>query len=222
MQWLVFEMVKVKICGITNAEDAFAAIKQGADYLGFVVEIFGAERAVERSEARELFEQLHGSIPLVALTDLADAESIADLCNFIRPDAVQLVKELPTDEIVKLRQLMPSLKIFKTVHVIDEKAIEKVKQFEKAVDFIILDSKSGAKLGGTGKKANWKICRKIVEQCSKPVFLAGGLTPENVAKAIEQVKPFGVDVSSGVKMQNNKRKIDLIKLKKFIEKAKQQ
>ena len=216
------KMVKVKICGITNAEDAFAAIKLGADFLGFVVEIFGADRIVEIEEARELFEQLHGNIPLVALTDLADAEKISDLCNFVRADAVQSVKELPTEEIAKLRQLMPALKIFKTIHVKDESALAEAKQFEKAVDFIVLDSKSGRKLGGTGKKANWKIATKIAAQCGKPVFLAGGLTPQNVAKAIEQVKPFGVDVSSGVKMQNNKRKIDVNKLKKFIEKAKQQ
>jgi phosphoribosylanthranilate isomerase len=213
-------MVKVKICGITNAEDAFAAIRQGADYLGFVVEIFGAERIVERDEARELFEQLKGNVPLVALTDLVKGEEIAGLCSFVGTDAVQLVKEIQIEEIVALRQSMPSLKIFKTIHANDESASEKAKQFEKAADFIVLDSKSGRKLGGTGKKANWKIAAKIAAQCTKPVFLAGGLTPENVAKAIEQVRPFGVDVSSGVKMQNNKRKIDLNKLKKFIEKAK--
>ncbi len=215
-------MVKVKICGITNAEDGFAAIRQGADYLGFVVEIFGAERGVEREEARELFEQLKGNVPLVALTDLVKGEEIAGLSSFIGADAIHLVKELPVEEIGKLRQLMPSLKIFKTVHAMDKKAIEKAKHFESAVDFIILDSKSGRKLGGTGKKADWKIAAKIVAECGKPVFLAGGLTPENIAKAIEQVKPFGVDVNSGVKMQNNKRKIDLNKLKKFIERAKAQ
>ncbi|MDP2973603.1 MAG: phosphoribosylanthranilate isomerase, partial [Candidatus Diapherotrites archaeon] len=154
-------MVRVKICGITNAEDAFAAIKLGADFLGFVVEVFGAERAVDREEARALFEELRGNIPLVALTDLAEAEKIAALCDFVGADAVQLVKQLPVGEIEKLRQLMPSLKIFKTIHVKDESALAEAKQFESAVDFIVLDSKSGAKLGGTGKKANWKIAAKI-------------------------------------------------------------
>ncbi len=219
---LGFEMVKVKICGITNAEDAFAAIRQGADFLGFVVEIFGADRLVDRGEARALFEQLKGNIPLVALTDLAEAEKIADLCGFVGADAVQLVKETQVEEIMALRQLMPKLKIFKTVHVTGEAAISEAKRFGNLVDFIVLDSKSGRKLGGTGKKADWKICEKIVSESGRYVFLAGGLTAENVAKAIQQVKPFGVDVSSGVKMETNKRKIDVNKLKKFIEKAKQQ
>ena len=218
----VFKMVRVKICGITNAEDAFAAIKLGADFLGFVLEIAGAERAVDRGEARALFEELRGNVQIVALTDLVQAEKIAELCGFVGADAVQLVKEMQVEEILALRQLMPKLKIFKTVHVTGEAAISEAKRFGSLVDFIVLDSKSGRKLGGTGKKADWKICEKIVSECGRHVFLAGGLTPENVAKAIEQVKPFGVDVSSGVKMQTNKRKIDLIKLKKFIEKAKKQ
>ncbi|MBN2066859.1 MAG: phosphoribosylanthranilate isomerase [Candidatus Diapherotrites archaeon] len=215
-------MVKVKICGVTNAEDGFAAINAGADYLGFVVEIFGAERLVDRAEAKELFDQLHGSAPLVALTDLADAGEIESLCNFVRADAVQLVKPLPLKELHELKLLLPSLKVFKTVHVKDESALAEAKRFGQEADFLVLDSSSGRKLGGTGKKADWKICKKIVEECSKPVFLAGGLTSENVVKAIRQVKPFGVDVSSGVKMQNNKRKIDLNKLKRFIEEAKSQ
>jgi len=213
-------MVKVKICGLTNAEDGFAAINAGADYLGFVVEIFGAERLVDRQEARGLFEQLRGTIPLVALTDLTRAEDIAELCGFVEADVVQLVKILPFEEVEELKRLLPELKVFKTIHVREERALEEAKQFAQKADFLVLDAATGKALGGTGKRADWKLCRKIVGESSKPVFLAGGLAPENVARAIKQVKPFGVDVSSGIKMQNNKRKIDLNKLKKFIERAK--
>ncbi len=213
-------MVKVKICGITNLEDGFAAISHGADYLGFVVDVQGAERSIDRKEAVEFFEQLHGSVPLVALTDLTKGKDIAALCKSLGADAVQLLAELPEEEIFEFRCLLPKTRIFKVIRVKSRKQMAEAKKFEKFVDFIVLDSASGKRLGGTGKKADWKECNEIRKNARRPVFLAGGLTAENVAAAIRQVKPFGVDVSSGVKMQSNKRKIDLNRLKNFIEKAK--
>jgi len=212
-------MTKVKICGITNAEDAFLARDLGADFLGFVVEIDNAERSLEKREAKEIFEQAKGSAPLVALTGLNNAKEIAKLCSFLEADAVQLVGKVSSKELVKLQRLKPGLKIMTVVRAKDEKSVEEALLYQRFSDFIVLDSAHEEKLGGTGKKADWSISKKIVEECKTPVFLAGGLNPENVAEAIRQVKPFGVDVSSGVKA-SDKMKIDLNKLKKFIEAAK--
>ncbi|MCX6798823.1 MAG: phosphoribosylanthranilate isomerase [Candidatus Diapherotrites archaeon] len=213
-------MAKVKICSITNAEDGRLAAELGADFLGFVVEIESSERSLEIKEAKHLIEQLKGRAKTVLLTDLLKGREVVGLCSVVRPDAVQLVNDIPYDEVFLLKHLMPQLKIFKTIHVLDKSALLKAKHYEKFVDYFILDSKLGKKLGGTGKKANWAVCAQIVKQSSRPVFLAGGLKAENVAEAIRKVKPFGVDVSGGVKMQSNKRKIDKDKLRKFIEAAK--
>ena len=91
-------MVKVKICGITNLEDGFSAINLGADYLGFVVEVPNADRSLDLEEAKPLFEQLKGAVPLVALTPLERGKGLAALCRALEPDAVQLLKEFPQDE----------------------------------------------------------------------------------------------------------------------------
>lgn len=220
MRW-VFEMVKVKICGLTNYEDALMAKNLGADFLGFVVEVPNAKRSLEKKEAKELFEDLHGPIPLVALTPLTTAREIIRLCRFLEADAVQLLKFVQPKELVKLHRQLPGTKIFSVVRVKGKKALEEAKLLQRFSDFLVLDSSLGKKLGGTGKKADWKKCRVIVEECRIPVFLAGGLNPKNVKKAVKEVKPFGVDVSSGVKTESNKMKADSVKLKKFIEGAEQ-
>ena len=214
-------MVKVKICGITNAEDGFAAIGMGADYIGFVVEIAGSERSLGRRETALLVEQLRGKAKTVVLTSLAGGREIAGLCSAILPAAVQLVRDLPEEEIFLLHHLVPKLIIMKTIPVKKgANSLAEAKRFEKFIDFAVLDGAAKGKFGGTGKKADWKSCREIAEQLRRPVFLAGGLAPGNVRKAIAAVKPYGVDVSSGVKMDNDKRKIDKEKLRKFIEGAK--
>lgn len=213
-------MVKVKICGITSPEDAFRAKQLGADFIGVVVEIENAERSLGRKEAKEIFGHAKGSAQTVALSSLRKAGSIARLCRFLEADAVQLAAKVPSKEIVKLHKQAPNLKIMKAVKAKGKAALEEALLFQMVADFIVLDSASGKKLGGTGKKADWKICREIAEKCRCPVFLAGGLNPENVAEAIKEVRPFGVDVSSGIKKDGDKRKIDFSKLKKFIKQAK--
>ena len=213
-------MTKVKICGITNLEDALHARQLGADFIGIAVEIEKAERSLGRKEAKEIFEHAKGPVPIVVLTSHQKANEIARLCHYLEAEAVQLVGKIPSKEIVKLHRQMPGLKIMKVVRTKNKAALEEALLFQRFADFIVLDSASGKKLGGTGKKADWELCKKIVEKCRCPVFLAGGLKPENVADAIKEVRPFGVDVSSGVKMQDNRKKIDFEKLKCFIERAK--
>ena len=113
----------MKICGLTNADDGFAAINHGADYIGFVVGVQGAERSIDRNEAKEIFEQLHGSVPTVALTDLKNGKEIAALCETLTADAVQLLKELPEEELFELHYMLPKIKIFKVIRVKNKKSL---------------------------------------------------------------------------------------------------
>ena len=108
------------------------------------------------------------------------------------------------------------MKLVQVIHVIDESSVDEACELAEHVDAILLDSgnpKLAVKeLGGTGRRHDWKLSRRIVETCGKPVFLAGGLNAENVRQAIEKVQPFGVDLCSGVRTDGN---LDRGKLEQF-------
>jgi phosphoribosylanthranilate isomerase len=212
-------MTKVKICGITNISDALAAVNYGADYLGFLVEIDFSEDSITREEAKILIKKLPLEVQPVLVTYLTNPTHIIELAEEINPDIIQLHNpEIDLKTIGKKRKALPKIKLTKVIHVQDESAIEQAKEYEKHVDFILLDSKTKDKLGGTGITHNWEISKKIVKSVKTKVFLAGGLNPKNIQKAIKEVKPFAVDTNSGVKAKPRLK--DRTKLKKIIEYAK--
>lgn len=212
-------MTKVKICGITNEEDALKAAEFGADYLGFLVEIDFSEDTIDREKAKEIIKKLPLEIQPVVVTYLDKADKIIKLAEKVNPEIIQLHNPaIGLKEIGKIRKALPKIKITKTIHIEDESAIKEAKKYEKYVDFILLDTKIKGRLGGTGITHNWEISRKIVKSVKSKVFLAGGLNPNNVKDAIKKVKPYAVDVNSGVKLKARKK--DPLKLKKFIQNAK--
>jgi phosphoribosylanthranilate isomerase len=211
-------MTKVKICGITNGEDALKAAILGADYLGFLVEIDFSEDKITRDEAKDIIKKLPLEVTPVFVTYLQKARPIIDIAKEIKPQLIQLHNDISLVEIGKIRKAMPKMKLTKTISVVDGSAVKEAKKYEKYVDFILLDSKSGKRKGGTGKVHDWSISRKIVKSLKKKVFLAGGLSPENVQEAIKNVKPFAVDTNSGVKRKPRKK--DHKKLEGFIRGAK--
>ena len=119
-----------------------------------------------------------------------------------------------------MTKALPGIKIVQVIHVTDEESINEAIEISKLVDAILLDSGNQKlvtkELGGTGRKHDWTISRKIVESIKVPVFLAGGLNPQNIDEAVSQVKPYGVDVCSGVRTNSN---LDEEKLKLFFEKV---
>jgi phosphoribosylanthranilate isomerase len=119
-----------------------------------------------------------------------------------------------------IRDALPGIGIVQVIHVYDESSIEEAIRISVEVDAILLDSGNPnlkvKQLGGTGRTHNWNISRKIREAIDIPIFLAGGLTPDNVREAIENVEPFGIDVCSGVRA---KGKLDVLKLERFFEKS---
>lgn len=210
----------VKFCGINKKEYAEMAIGLGADFLGFLVGITHlAEDKLTNEEAKKIISEVEfkNSVP-IAVTHLQDAKEIIETMREINVTAVQIHDSIAIDGIKEIRDSIPDSYIIKAVHVQDrERSLEKALTFEEYVDALLLDSRTIDRLGGTGKIHDWDISREIVLSVKKPVFLAGGLTPDNLLKAINKVKPFGVDVNSGVEINGEK---DLNKMTKFIRLAK--
>lgn len=222
MSWLP---VRVKICGITNLEDANFAVSFGADALGFIVGVRRkAEDAISPEEARRIILSLPPYISSVLVTDLMEAKRVIELCKEIGATTIQLQDEIPFDEIVLVRRGLPNIRLVKAVHVTGPQAVDKARGYEGRVDAILLDTLNikEDRIGGTGLTHDWRISRRIRERCSLPVILAGGLNPENIEEAIRIVHPYGVDVNSGVENPEgglHGRK-DPVCVKAFIEKAK--
>ncbi|MGB2728924.1 MAG: phosphoribosylanthranilate isomerase [Halobacteriota archaeon] len=222
---------KVKICGNTNVEDAIVAVEAGADAVG-VINVANTRRYINLEDAKVIFEALPifvSKVVVVIVTlDNMPVEVVHDKIKSIEElgaDCIQLHGEEPVELVADLRKRMKSrIGIIKKVAVggDKEKCLERALAYENVVDAILLDTAAAAggtgEIGGTGKEHDWNISKEIVERVKKPVILAGGLNPENVAKAIELVKPYAVDVSSGV--ESEVRKKDAVKVKKFIEAAK--
>ena len=212
--------MKVKICGINKAEFAAQADKAGADYLGLLLGITHlAEDKISVEEGREIVEKSGvDRRKFVMVTHLLSAEEIADILQTLGIVNVQLHDDISIAEIQKLRNKMPHLFMMKAVHVKDERSVQEAVELEKYVDAILLDSRTQTRIGGTGIVCDWNISEKICRACQKPVFLAGGLKPENVAEAVAKVMPFAVDANSGVEKPNGDK--DVERMCAFVENAK--
>ncbi len=201
-------MTKVKICGIKTLSDAKFAVDYGADAIGFV--FAESIRKVSKEKARAIVQKLPPFVTTVGLFVNDTAENIEAICRFCGLDAIQLHgNERPV--------LLNKLKNFKTIkafRIRNEKDIIPIKKYKP--DAILLDGYSEKNMGGTGTSFDWKIVKSI--RTSIPIIVAGGLTPLNVSRAIKIVKPYGVDVSSGVESSPGKKDRKLIK--KFIDAAK--
>lgn len=210
----------VKFCGINKIEYANMAISLGADFLGFLVGITHiAEDKLTNDEAKKIIGEvdLKNSIP-IAVTHLQDVRAVIKTMREINVSAVQIHDSFTIDGIKAIRDSFPDGYIIKAVHIQQrEKSLEYAHMFEEYVDALLLDSRTEERLGGTGNIHDWNISREIVSAVKKPVFLAGGLTPDNVLSAIQKVHPYGVDVNSGVEINGEK---DYDKMTKFIRLAK--
>lgn len=213
-------MIHVKICGIRRIEDALAAAEYGADAVGFLV---GQKHAspdfVDPADAAAMVAALPPHIDSVLVTHLAEPDEIVPLANTTGVSAIQLHGDTSPDQAAEIKQRVAHLKTYKAIHVVDAQSIDTARQYT-TVDALVLDTLDAStdQVGGTGRTHDWAISRQIVEQLPIPVILAGGLTPDNVATAIRQVRPYGVDVNSGTKGPDGYK--DHTKLKRFIGNAK--
>jgi len=199
---------KIKICGITNIEDALLASQLGADALGFIF-YRESKRYIDPEIARGIISSLPPFVTTVGVFVNQDLDEIIAIKDKTGIDAAQL----HGDESPEFCSLIP-FKVIKVIRVKNSLDIDRVALYP--VQAILFDTYSDVQYGGTGKSFNWGILQNI----SNPsrIILSGGLSPGNVAEAISTVKPYAVDVSSGVEDTPGKK--DHMKLRKFIEAVK--
>jgi phosphoribosylanthranilate isomerase len=201
--------VKVKICGITNASDALAAVEAGADVLGFNF-YEKSPRHVSTRAAAEIARQLPPFIIKVGVFVDADEDLVLRAIGDCGLNLLQFHGE-ETPEYCLQFGLM-SMKAFR---IRDAQSLEALPEYR--TDAWLLDAYSAEQPGGTGTKFNWDLAI-AAQKLGRPIFLAGGLTPDNVREAIQKVQPYGVDVASGVEAAPGKK--DRAKVQAFIAAAK--
>ena len=212
-------MTRVKICCIADPQEAGLAIKYGASAIGLVSEMPSGPGVISEQAIIEIAETVPPGIATFLLTSKRDVSEIIQQQRKCRTDTIQICDTLNKGSHKELKDSLPGIKIVQVIHVAGEESIEEAINVSANVHAILLDSGnrnlSIKELGGTGRTHNWKISREIVKSVGIPVYLAGGLNPENVADAIKRVEPFGVDICSGVRTGG---KLDEDKLKLFFDK----
>lgn len=215
---------KVKICGTTNVEDAGLAASEGADFIGVVIEVDYSPRSLTVEKAEEIFKDSRA--PVVALVYGMRSNRLVELVNRLKPFAVHFLSPDGIKESRPLKEILPGLQIWQSVFLPPEgdgegqfnlqEVIGYVESCRAAgIDAVVLDTMAVingvARFGGTGKAGSWDMAARIVAGSSLPVFLAGGIKPENVREAIEAVNPFGVDLCSGVELLPGKKSLARIR-----------
>ena len=194
------------------------AISQGADALGLVGKMPNGPGPIPDWLIAEIAKSIHPPVASFLLTSEQSSEEIIHHVKRVGTNTVQIVDQLTSGTYGDIRVSLPYLRIVQVIHVIGEESIEEAITVSTETDALLLDSGNprGAikTLGGTGNVHNWEISKIIAESVKVPVFLAGGLNALNVRQAIETVRPFGVDVCSGVRTEG---RLDPYKLEAFIK-----
>jgi phosphoribosylanthranilate isomerase len=204
--------VRAKICGIRSEDDLQIALAAGADAIGFISGITHfSEDALDAEHATALSRLAPPFITRVLVTHLEDAAAIVDLADRVGVDAIQVHGLVTIDTVREVRKTAGGRKIIKAVHVTGPEAIAAARQAAADCDAVLLDSRTADRLGGTGRTHDWSISAAIAHELrglGRPVVLAGGLDPDNVAAAIHAVRPYAVDVNSGVENTVGDKQID--------------
>jgi phosphoribosylanthranilate isomerase len=193
--------LRVQIAGISYLDDALAVERAGAEAIGFTLGLpSGPHNGLDEHRAREIIDALPPLITSVLITYHTTAAEVVPLCRYLGVSTVQLHAPAEASEMERMRRELPGLKLILAVNVTGPEAIAVAEQRARHADALILDTFDPAtgRHGATGKTHDWALSRAIVERVAVPVILAGGLTPTNVAEAIRAVRPWGVDVHTGV------------------------
>jgi len=211
--------VRVKICGLTREEDLAVAVSAGADAVGFLVGVPSSPRNLSLERAKTLLNKVPVFVDSVVVTPPKSVEWLLEVCEKLQPSAVQIHGKEQIDA-SKIRENTKSTRLIKTVYVTQDAVKDSVIEDLKTFDAVLLDSFVKGQYGGTGKVHDWKLSKRIKDLVAPvPVILAGGLKPENVTEAILAVKPYAVDVASGVEASPGVK--DHEKVRAFVENAKQ-
>jgi phosphoribosylanthranilate isomerase len=215
--------MKSKICGIPSLEIAKRVIAAKPDAIGIYcwTDPEKGRNFTDKETARDIahraarssvesFYLMYEDVPITA-------EKAYEDCSFIGNTHIQIVGDMSAQEIVKLKHMLPSLQIVKRVGVVGIESIEEAQLYDACpgVDQLLLDSSAGTVArGGTGKTHDWNVSRQIVEDCQKPVWLAGGIRIHNVEDAMQTTRPYGIDVETGVQLPGGSK--DYSAIREFI------
>jgi phosphoribosylanthranilate isomerase len=207
---------RVKICCIGSVEEAALALEAGASALGLVSHMPSGPGVISDELIAEIAATIPPAIGTFLLTSRQSVDEIVAQQRACRTNTIQICDHLTRGTHRELKKALPGISVVQVVHVTGPESVEEARAVAQQVDAILLDSgnqKLAVKeLGGTGKTHDWTLSRRIRESIHVPMFLAGGLTPENAAQAVREVGPFGIDVCSGVRTNG---KLDEIKLMRF-------
>ncbi len=207
---------RIKICCIASIAEAWLAIEHGASALGLVSEMPSGPGVISEDLIAEIAATIPPAIGSFLLTSKQDVGSIVQQQRRLGVNTIQICDRLPTGDHRDLRDALPGISLVQVIHVNGPESVAEAGAVAPFVNAILLDSGNQSlplkELGGTGRTHDWTLSRRIRESVQVPLFLAGGLNGSNVADAVRQVGPFGLDVCSGVRTNGE---LDDAKLKAF-------
>lgn len=210
-------MTRTKICCISSVAEAKLAVRHGASAIGLVSAMPSGPGVIPESLIAEIAATVPPPVATVLLTSLVESDEIIAQQKRCRVNTLQICDRVNLDVYVDLREALPGIALIQVVHITGKESVPEAVEVAEHVDALLLDSGNRSlpvkELGGTGRIHDWAHSSQIVLQSRAPVFLAGGLNPGNVAEAIRTVRPFGVDLCSGVRTADE---LDEHKLEQFM------
>ena len=207
---------RVKICCIASIAEAWMAIEAGASAVGLVSAMPSGPGPIPEPLIAQIVRTIPPGIGSFLLTCKEDVTAIVDQQKRLRANTIQICDRLAAGSHQTLREALPGVSLVQVVHVTGPESVDEAIEVAPQVDAVLLDSGNQSleirELGGTGRTHDWTMSRRIREAIDVPLFLAGGLNPQNVAAAIREVQPFGVDVCTGLRPNGH---LDPEKLKAF-------
>lgn len=210
-------MVRFKVCCIQNIDDVKLAVKHGASAVGLVSKMPSGPGVISDEQIAGIADEVPPGIGTFLLTSLQSADAIIEQQRFCRTNSIQICDRLTEGTHADIKKALPGISIIQVVHVTGESSVREALEIAPLVHALLLDSGNQnlkiKELGGTGRTHNWELSRKIVQNAGVPVFLAGGLNPGNILDAVQSVRPYAVDICSGIR--NKCMELDEEKLIEF-------
>jgi phosphoribosylanthranilate isomerase len=186
-----------------SEDEARIAVRHGAAALGLVSRMPSGPGVIEEARIAEIAARVPPPVATFLLSSSTTVEELVEQHLRTRTNTIQLVDSVPRENLRALRQALPGVRLVQVIHVAGQASVDEALAVAPEVDALLLDSGNPSlavkELGGTGRIHDWEISRHIRELSPVPVFLAGGLRPENVVEAVRRVGPFGVDICSGLR-----------------------
>jgi phosphoribosylanthranilate isomerase len=197
--------VRIKVCCIASVEEARLAVEAGASALGLVSAMPSGPGVIDEETIARVARAAPPAVATFLLTCLADPGALVEQARRAGVSTIQICDRPAPGAYRALRESLPALKIVQVVHVTGEEAVAEAIAVAPEVDGILLDSgdprRAVKELGGTGRRHDWSISARIRESVGVPLFLAGGLSADNAAEAVRTVRPYALDVCSGVRRE---------------------